>query len=78
LFWCDISPITTLIERVGNEADVHNAKVIWARDMGPEQNQELLQYYSDCQVWVALPDETSPKVSPYTTPILELHRADGA
>lgn len=52
-------------------AEGGKAKVIWARDMGPEQNQELLKYYSDRQVWLAEPDETRPKVSPYTTPILE-------
>jgi hypothetical protein len=52
-------------EWVDNEADIDNSKVIWARDMGPEENQELLQYYGNRQVWLAEPDEIPPKVSPY-------------
>jgi hypothetical protein len=63
---------------VDNGADIDNSKVIWARDMGPEQNQELLRYYANCRVWLVEPDEAPPRVSPYTVATLESDRHDGA
>jgi hypothetical protein len=51
---------------VDNGADIDNQKVVWARDMGPEQNQELLQYYKDRRVWLIEPDENPPMVLPYS------------
>ena len=54
-------------EWVNNDADLEHAKVIWARDMGPKENQELTRHYRDRQVWLVEPDETPPKLSPYNT-----------
>jgi hypothetical protein len=51
-------------EWVYNEADLANAKVILARDMG-SQNQELLNYYHDRKAWLLQPDEATPKLEPY-------------
>lgn len=52
-------------EWVYNLADIDNEKIVWARDMGPEQNQELLRYYSARQVWLLQADDMPPKLSPY-------------
>jgi len=52
-------------EWVYNDADIDHAKVVWARDMGPEENKELLAYFKDRQVWVADADETSARLHPY-------------
>lgn len=41
-------------EWVYNEPDIDAAKVIFARDMGPEKNRELLAYYPDRRVWHVL------------------------
>lgn len=54
-----------LFEWVFNGADVDHAKVIWARDMGPTQNEELLRYYKDRQVWLLDADDTTPRLVPY-------------
>ena len=35
-----------------NKADIDHAKVVWARDMGPEKNEELLHYFANRRVWV--------------------------
>jgi hypothetical protein len=53
-----------LLDWVYNGADIDHAKVVWARDMGPEQNEELLQYYSERRVWLLEADE-SPKLKIY-------------
>jgi len=36
--------------------------VVWARDMGPEKNRELLDYYKDRRAWLVEPDEKPPGV----------------
>jgi hypothetical protein len=50
---------------VYNEANIDAAKIVWARDMGVQQNQELLNYYKDRRAWLMEPDESPPKLTPY-------------
>jgi hypothetical protein len=49
-------------EWVWNEASIDDAKVVWARDMGDAQNQELLEYFKNRQVWRLDADDPSPKL----------------
>ena len=56
-----------LLDWVYNGAAIDGQKVVWARDMGLEQNQELLHYYSVRRVWLLEPDESPPKLSEYST-----------
>jgi hypothetical protein len=52
-------------EWVYNEADIVHAKVILARDLGPEKNKELLSYFHDRKVWVLHPDAAMPQLEAY-------------
>jgi hypothetical protein len=52
-------------EWVYNEADVDNAKVVWARDMGVAGNRELIEYFADRHVWLIEADEREPQVVVY-------------
>jgi hypothetical protein len=54
-----------LDEWVYNDADIDHAKVIWARDAGPSDNQELIRYYADRKVWLVEPDAIPARVSSY-------------
>jgi hypothetical protein len=38
-------------EWVYNEPDIDSSKVVWARDLGPEQNGQCLNYFSDRRIW---------------------------
>jgi len=52
-------------EWVYNNADIDNSKVIWAQDMGPAENEELLRYYKDRKVWLVQPDANPVTVEAY-------------
>jgi len=54
-----------VFEWVYNNADLENAKVIWAREMDADDNLKLIQHYKDRQVWLIEPDRSPPGVSPY-------------
>jgi hypothetical protein len=51
-------------EWVYNEADIDAAKVVWARDMGRSDNQELLDYFRDRKVWLVEADSPAPQLRP--------------
>ncbi len=52
-------------EWVYNEADIDSARIVWARDMGPRQNQEVLRYYPDRKPWLVTPDDAPDALWPY-------------
>ena len=53
------------VEWVFNDADLDQAHVLWARDMGYLENKELLNYYSDRQVWYTVRGDSAPVILPY-------------
>jgi hypothetical protein len=50
---------------VYNDADIDGSKVVWARDMGAEQNAKLLAYYRDRQVWRLTVDRDTGQLLAY-------------
>ena len=52
-------------EWVYNGADIAAQRVVWAHDMGPTQNEELIHYYKHRHVWLLYADEQPPKLVPY-------------
>ena len=50
---------------INNRADIDASKIVWARDMGAERNQELLAYFKDRRVWRINADDPSVKLEAY-------------
>jgi hypothetical protein len=63
---------------VYNRADIDHAKIVWARDMGPDRNQELFHYYKDRRVWLLDPDANMPHLSSFLEPIHSTSRVTAA
>ncbi len=59
---------SSLDEWVYNAPDIDHAKIIWAREMDPASNQELMNYYKDRKVWLVQPDNDPVTLTPYTAP----------
>jgi len=52
------------VEWVYNAADIDASKVVWARDMGARDNQELLQYFKNRSAWMLDPDVSPLRLEP--------------
>jgi hypothetical protein len=52
-------------EWVYNAADIDAARIVWARDLGPEENQSLLRYYPDRTPVLLETDFRPPRLIPY-------------
>jgi hypothetical protein len=49
---------------VFNHADIMHSQVVWARDLGAEHNQQLLNLL-DRTTWLVEADRRDPKLVPY-------------
>jgi hypothetical protein len=54
----------THYDYVFNGANIDASPVIWARDMGPVANRELIDHYPDRKVWLWQPDISPSTASP--------------
>ncbi len=52
-------------EWVYNAADIDSGRIVWARDLGPEENQQLLRYYPGRTPLLLEPDLRPPRLGPY-------------
>jgi hypothetical protein len=55
-------------EWVYNAADIDGARVVWAHDLGAEENEKLRHYYPDRTAWLLEPDARPPRLAPYAAP----------
>ena len=50
---------------INNDADIDGSPVVWARDLGPEKNAELIRYFHGRTVWSYDPDKFPIHLLPY-------------
>jgi hypothetical protein len=55
-------------EWVHNAADIDGSRVVWARGLGPEENEKLRNYYRDRTAWLLEPDFHPPRLRRYPVP----------
>jgi len=50
---------------VFNGAEIDGAKLLWARETNPQQDQNLFDYFKDRQIWLIEPEEDNTELIPY-------------
>ena len=53
-------------EWVYNRAAIDDARIVWARDLGGEENRQLLRYFAGRTALVLKPDAQPPILTPYS------------
>ena len=53
-------------EWIYNRADIDNAPVIWAQDMGRQENLRLVEYFKGRSFWLLKPDENPDQAESYS------------
>lgn len=51
-------------EWVFNHADIDRSRIVWARELDPQQNDKLFTYFKDRQIWLFEPDRNSQTLTP--------------
>jgi hypothetical protein len=52
-------------EWIYNQADLYNARIVWARSMDPEDDRRLIAAFPNRQLWLLEPDNHARNLSPY-------------
>jgi len=52
-------------EWVYNAADIDASRIVWARDLGTEEDEKLRAYYPDREALLLEPDVSPPRLKPY-------------
>jgi hypothetical protein len=65
LVFVHYSPRHRFEELVHNDADIDHSRIVWARDLGPDENAKLTAYYSDRKAWLLEPDSRPPHLMTY-------------
>jgi hypothetical protein len=55
-----------IFEWVYNHADLVHSQVLWARDLGAEHNQLLLNEMPERKAWIVYADNRDPQLVPYS------------
>jgi hypothetical protein len=50
---------------VYNRADLERAKIVWARELNPASNVQVMRRFAGRKVWLALPDQHPQRLIPY-------------
>lgn len=58
-------PERTAREWIQNAANIDQSRVVWAIDLGPEEDEILRRYYPDRHPWLLEPDAVPPRLTPY-------------
>jgi len=66
LVFVRLGPRHLLREWIHNDADIDNSRVVWALDLGPEEDAKLRAYYPNRTVWLVEPDAVPPRMEPFT------------
>lgn len=53
-------------EWVYNSANIDGSDVVWAREMSPDENRVLFDYFEDRTVWLLEPDHFPIRIEPYS------------
>jgi hypothetical protein len=54
-----------LFQWIYNDADIDASSVIWARDVGQQDNAALIDYFRDRTIWLLDPNTDPVQISPY-------------
>jgi hypothetical protein len=61
-----------MFDWVYNEPDPDQAKVIWARDMGKQVNEQLVRRYHQRRIWYVDQDDGIRRLRPYPDDVFPL------
>jgi hypothetical protein len=65
LIFIRYSPAHRFEEWVHNDADIDAAQIVWANDLGADENRKLLRYYPNRTAWLLEPDVHPVALLPY-------------
>ena len=68
LVFVHYGPAHLLREWIHNAADIDGAPVVWALDLGPDEDAKLVRYYPHRTAWLVEPDAVPPRLTPFSSP----------